>query len=212
MPLACFDCLTSKTYPNLGQQKSPEDSTRPRYAENARRIRNDYGLSPGPHALPRLRADIVDDRTGRQFLHLRFPHHGTLGCSTLGCAEHCSGMECERISCFPGLSWQLLDRYYSGFSNSLTAARRPDDLLGRLLELLSCQSHKLGIGIRRGSAETSSASRLPACYSCRRCVPAHRRCNQDSTWGISLSRSQPPRIQTRIGQSLYPRVGVRVRA
>src|SRR5215831_19164856 len=58
-----------------------------------------------PERLPRQRAGIVDGRTGRQFLHLRSPPHGTLGCSTLGRAEHRSGMECARISCFAGLSW-----------------------------------------------------------------------------------------------------------
>src|SRR5215469_2946454 len=57
-----------------------------------------------PQRLPRQRAGIVDGRTGRQFLHLRSPPHGTLGCSTLGRAEHRSGMECARISCFAGLS------------------------------------------------------------------------------------------------------------
>jgi hypothetical protein len=62
-----------------------------------------YGLSPVHNALPRQRAGIVNDRTGSQSLHLRSPHHGTLGCSTVGRAEHCSGIECARISYFAGL-------------------------------------------------------------------------------------------------------------
>src|SRR5215469_6104489 len=58
--------------------------------------------------LSRQPAGIVDDRTGRRFLRLRSQPHGTLGCSTVGRAEHCSGMGCARISCLAGLSCQLL--------------------------------------------------------------------------------------------------------
>jgi hypothetical protein len=60
------------------------------------------------NALPKQRAGTVDGRTGRQFLRLHSPPHGTLGCSTLGRVEHCKGMGCARISCFAGLSSQLL--------------------------------------------------------------------------------------------------------
>src|SRR5262245_32190943 len=67
-----------------------------------------YVLSvlPSVHnALPIQRAGIVDGCTGRQFLRLHSPPHGTLGCSTLGGVEHCRGMECARISGFAGFSW-----------------------------------------------------------------------------------------------------------
>src|SRR5215469_13897964 len=72
--------------------------------------------------LPRQPAGIVDDRTDRRFLRLRSPPHGTLGCSTVGRAEHCSGMGCARISCLARLSWQLLRSILFWILNSPTGA------------------------------------------------------------------------------------------
>ena len=80
-------------------------------------------LSPVHCALPRQRAGIVGGHTGRQFLHLRCPHHGTPGRSTLGLAEHCRGMECARISCFADLSCQLLRSILFWILNFLTGAQ-----------------------------------------------------------------------------------------
>src|SRR5262249_7542412 len=71
------------------------------------------------NALPRQPAGIVDDRTGRQFLHLRSPHHGTLRCSTVGRAEHCSGTGCARISCLLVYHRQLLLSILFWILNSL---------------------------------------------------------------------------------------------
>lgn len=110
----------------------------------------------------RQRAGIVDGRTGTQFLHLRSPHHGTLGCSTVGRAEHCSGMECVRISYFAEplqllrskLFWISIFCSSHRLPFSYTLHREPVAIRGSLLcaSLLQSRFH-LGTTSSRGAVE-----------------------------------------------------------